>query len=932
MARAGLRARGGLPLATLALLMALLAPPCAAMQQIVPVSDSDCVAADYGALLAISANYTACGGGGDRAVIRLACDGPAGTSWRRGAAPAWSITHDARETATHEPRVTVVSDCGHTIVVDLSVNAALPALFVHGDGGIHNFTLVGVRFMLIGEPPGGHAPTPSCERRPCGVPTVVELLDVEHILLANVSVTGAAAATARARTGATPLQGGAEAPPKAPLPYAGITIDTIAGGDPEIHLFGVSATWLVDGVRVLGGGNFSATDLKSSRNSNYGLYYGCSMVQFSALNLLGRSGLVENKIGLFVECTGDLQLLQANVSGAVSIGRNVQHGVLLFGHIHGFIGPGLRLWENGWAGFANGGNGTECGAGLHAHYQYGTPLLSLTGVEVANNTARNGAGICLEVPATAQPLPGFRIRGDFILGPNVTFEANRATLCGGALATVADMELARLKVNFTDGAHRRQRSARSAGAAARAARLTTLTKSLPPFFPVPVSDSDCVAADYGALLAISANYTACGGGGDRAVIRLACDGPAGTSWRRGAAPAWSITHDARETATHEPRVTVVSDCGHTIVVDLSVNAALPALFVHGDGGIHNFTLVGVRFMLIGEPPGGHAPTPSCERRPCGVPTVVELLDVEHILLANVSVTGAAAATARARTGATPLQGGAEAPPKAPLPYAGITIDTIAGGDPEIHLFGVSATWLVDGVRVLGGGNFSATDLKSSRNSNYGLYYGCSMVQFSALNLLGRSGLVENKIGLFVECTGDLQLLQANVSGAVSIGRNVQHGVLLFGHIHGFIGPGLRLWENGWAGFANGGNGTECGAGLHAHYQYGTPLLSLTGVEVANNTARNGGGVCLEIPATAQPLIPGFRIRGDFILGPNVTFEANRATLCGGALATVADMELARLKVNFTDGAHVGPSNAAPAAPGWCAMHEYDGNFMDITLN
>lgn len=118
-----------------------------------------------------------------------------------------------------------------------------------------------------------------------GIPTgqatpLIDIHDVEHVTLTNVTVTSQ-----------QPAQpGGAWQQ----LPYTGITIKSLSGGVPIVNLDGVIVAKMVDGVTVVGGGNLSATNLRSSHNHNMGLYYMCSMVQQSSLVVAGRSTISNN--------------------------------------------------------------------------------------------------------------------------------------------------------------------------------------------------------------------------------------------------------------------------------------------------------------------------------------------------------------------------------------------------------------------------------------------------------------------------------------------------------------------------------------------------------------------------------------------------------------------------------------------------------------
>jgi hypothetical protein len=109
---------------------------------------------------------------------------------------------------------------------------------------------------------------------------LIDIHDVEHVTLVNVTVTSQ-----------QPTQ-----PSGAwhQLPCTGISIRSVAGGVPIINLDGVTAGKTVDGVRVVGGGNLSVSNLRSSHNHNMGLYYMCSMVQQSSLVVSGRTTVFGN--------------------------------------------------------------------------------------------------------------------------------------------------------------------------------------------------------------------------------------------------------------------------------------------------------------------------------------------------------------------------------------------------------------------------------------------------------------------------------------------------------------------------------------------------------------------------------------------------------------------------------------------------------------
>jgi hypothetical protein len=104
--------------------------------------------------------------------------------------------------------------------------------------------------------------------------------------------------------------------------------------------------------------------------------------------------------GVHIDCDGDFITLDANISGEVIIAQNTRHGILIDGHVHANVGPGVRLNHNGHGGV------TQCGGGLHAHFLYGSPAVKLQGVSLVNNTAQYGAGACIgEACATAAVHP-----------------------------------------------------------------------------------------------------------------------------------------------------------------------------------------------------------------------------------------------------------------------------------------------------------------------------------------------------------------------------------------------------------------------------------------------------------------------------------------------------------------------------------------------
>uniref|UniRef100_A0A383V6R1 Uncharacterized protein n=1 Tax=Tetradesmus obliquus TaxID=3088 RepID=A0A383V6R1_TETOB len=401
-----------------------------------------CIVDDYEQLLNVTSDYSSCGGNGDNAHIFLSCN----SRWfTRGALPALTIEHDQLETAKHEPSVHILpeSDCGViTIEVDLALNPQLPLLTVHGDVGIHKFEMNNVRFVVKGA--NASAVMPVCTSRPCQATALIDIHDVEHVTLTNVTVTSQ-----------QPAQpGGAWQQ----LPYTGITIKSLSGGVPIVNLDAVIVAKMVDGVTVVGGGNLSATNLRSSHNHNMGLYYMCSMVQQSSLVVAGRStisnngglgtpvqeGEDERGVGIHIDCDGDFITLDASISGNVTIAGNSRHGILVDGHVHAEVGPGVRL-------HGNGGNATLCGGGLHAHFLYGSPAVKVQGVKFVNNTAQYGAGACIEIPEEAKPLVG-KINGEFSLLSDVSFMRNRATVCGGAFATVVSPSKSRVNVLVPDGA------------------------------------------------------------------------------------------------------------------------------------------------------------------------------------------------------------------------------------------------------------------------------------------------------------------------------------------------------------------------------------------------------------------------------------------------------------------------------------------------
>jgi hypothetical protein len=109
---------------------------------------------------------------------------------------------------------------------------------------------------------------------------LIDIHDVEHVTLINVTVSSL-----------QPAKPNAVWPQ---LPYSGIAIKTLAGGVPIITLDGVTAAKTVDGIRVVGGGNLSAHNLRSSYNHNMGLYYMCSMMQQSSLVVTGKTTIAGN--------------------------------------------------------------------------------------------------------------------------------------------------------------------------------------------------------------------------------------------------------------------------------------------------------------------------------------------------------------------------------------------------------------------------------------------------------------------------------------------------------------------------------------------------------------------------------------------------------------------------------------------------------------
>jgi hypothetical protein len=93
--------------------------------------------------------------------------------------------------------------------------------------------------------------------------------------------------------------------------------------------------------------------------------------------------------GIHIVCDSDFITLDASISGEVIIAQNTRHGILIDGHVHADVGPGVRLNNNGHGGV------TQCGGGLHAHFLYASPAVKLQGVTFVNNTAQYGAGACI---------------------------------------------------------------------------------------------------------------------------------------------------------------------------------------------------------------------------------------------------------------------------------------------------------------------------------------------------------------------------------------------------------------------------------------------------------------------------------------------------------------------------------------------------------
>ncbi|KAF8061333.1 ENKD1 [Scenedesmus sp. PABB004] len=910
-----------------------------------------CVADSYAALAALSASASALAacvpaGGGD-AAITLACDagaapGEATVFARRAGDPAWVVGAASGGPAG----VAVSSACGHVLLFDLNANPALPALAVRGAdaaGGLRRFNLTGVRLRVLRRA-GDALPDCAGAARPCPAPSVLRATGLESLSLSRVNVTSPGSSAGLAQ-GLEPDQ----------LPYTGIRVDGVRG----VSLTNVSVVWCVDGVAITGGGAVTATHLRASRNSAAGLYYACGAGSGggggggagpNSLAVLGQSGMVDNgAAGLWVDCEGSAAGVDLAVRDHAGLGRNRQ-GAVLLGHVHASIGPGASFWQNG-NGSDPAANMTECGAGEY------------------------GAALCLQIPIDGESaVPA--VTAPIQLLDKVLIHANWARGCGAALATVANLHKAALKVNVTAGA--RVTEANAAGAApgcgrgqrtcdcrlvdqatsrqaegpgwlalcwemkALLALLLLAAAAAPgsggsgpaqappspsprPYVPGDVEEEDppCTLASYAELVVAANDDVACGD--DYKGMLLSCN--ASAVWERGAAPALSIEHDEYEPDIDSPWIKLLgaadASCApgsrHTLVFDLAQNPEVPLITVRGDIGVDKFTMANLRLVVKGAPPG---PPPACAARPCPVRALIEVRNLMQLELDNVSIEF------------VPSPGG-----PARLPYAGISITNIAYGTPVISLNNVSVSGCVDGLVVFGGGMTTLDGVRLADNAELGMYYSCSMVQASSLTIRDGSLLTDNGMaGLLAECEGDLSPpLNVTLFDRVAVTDNQGPGVQLLGNIDAVLGPHVSISDNGWGGPPRLGGGAaappppDCGGGVHLRSRFGSPSLALTETVVRNNTARLGGGLCAEVPAEAQPLFSKVAGRVDLLQGTVLT--GNVATECGGALATLADLAKARFRVDLGVGARLLADNAAPKAPGWCLMFEADGDEepIDVTV-
>ncbi|WIA15063.1 hypothetical protein OEZ85_001761 [Tetradesmus obliquus] len=344
--------------------------------------------------------------------------------------------------------------------------------------------------------------------------------------------------------------------------------------------------------------------------------------------------------------------------------------------------------------------------------------------------------------------------------------------------------------------------------------------------------------------------------------------------------------------------------GQDIKIDLGKNSNVAVIVAKPTTAdtSSSFTLDNINFVFSGS--GG-----SCTSEPCAV---VQIDAFRTVTISNTKINAGNSAVAAAS-----------------IPASGIRINSAE--TIKLERVGINQVQL-DGILVEGGGKVEGKTVKVKGCGGNGLQYKtCAsndVKESLKLEGLPASSFIGNgNAGLLMDC---LAAPESNTKAVpvtlsqVTFSKNAKRGMWLRGTFAVNIKKG-----------SVDGNGDKesniCGGGVRVILRNTATVktgLTVDGTTVKGNKAKYGAGICFQSRSTAtvgSPLLPQSLLR----LTGNPLVDNNEAKVCGGGLATIANLDTERMAVAIDRGTKWG-KNEAEKGKTWCdaleGRDEDDGDF------